>query len=160
MERRAFVFKKKKKKKTLNLPLFLAFFFFSNLSYLFFSSFLTSEASSFPTFILYYDLSSEITKKRKKKERRESASPGSDLRGHGHGQRAWMDPRLCTATDLPGVCQVTKVDPNQTSTPFTEPTKESNSSSSSYFFFTLLLAYFKKNIKQINKQIKKTAAQF
>ena len=37
----------------LNLPLFLAvFFFFSNLSYLFFSSFLTSEASSFPTFII------------------------------------------------------------------------------------------------------------
>ena len=51
----------------LNLPLFLAvFFFFSNLSYLFFSSFLTSEASSFPTFILYYDLSEETKKKKKK----------------------------------------------------------------------------------------------
>ena len=35
----------------------LFFFFFSNLSYLFSSSFLTSEASSFPTFILYSDLS-------------------------------------------------------------------------------------------------------
>ena len=44
---------------------FLAVFFFSNLSYLFFSSFLTSEASSFSTFILYYDIS--LKKKKKKR---------------------------------------------------------------------------------------------
>ena len=92
---------------------------------------------------------------KKKERKKKSASPGSDLRGHGHGQRAWMDPGLlvCIATDLLGVCQVTKVDPNQTSTPFTEPTKESNSSSSSYFFYSPL-CLFQKNTKQINKQIK------
>ena len=44
-------------------PYFSLFFFFSNLSYLSFSFFLTSEASSFTTFILYY----EIKKKRKEK---------------------------------------------------------------------------------------------
>ena len=48
-------------------------------------------------------------------------------------QRAWTG-GLRIATVLLSVRQVTKVDPNQTSTPFTEPTQESNSSSSSFFF--------------------------
>ena len=51
-------------------------FFFSNLSYrrLSFSPFLTSEASSFLTFILYYDLLCH-KKKKKKKERKKEGSP-------------------------------------------------------------------------------------
>ena len=56
---------------------------------------------------------------------------------------------LCIATERK-FARSTKVDPNQTSTPFTEPTQESNSSSSYYFFFffffALLWAHFKKKI--------------
>ena len=47
----------------INLPLFLAFFSFPTSRTSFFSSFLTSEASSFPTFKLYYDLSLKKKKK-------------------------------------------------------------------------------------------------
>ena len=56
--------------------------FFSNLSYLFFSPFLTSEASSFPTFILYYDLSlknKKIKKKEEEKKRKEREKQGKEI---------------------------------------------------------------------------------
>ena len=68
---------------------------------------------------------------KKKKEKKKSASPGSDLRGPVAGCiDGWAMFRHWSTERSP----VTKVDPNQTSTPFTESTQESNSSLSSYFF--------------------------
>ena len=54
---------------------------------------------------------------KKKKEKKKSASPGSDLRGP---MAECIDAGLSFVSplDLLSIRQVTKVDPNQTSTPF------------------------------------------
>ena len=74
-------------------------------------------------------------KKKKKKKRKKVRVPGVIF--EALWQRAQMG-GLCTSiiSDLLSVRQVTKVGPNQTSTPFTEPTQESNTSSSSFFFYS------------------------
>ena len=78
-----------------------------------------------------------VFKKKKRKEKKVRV-PGVIFEGlvPKLWQGAWMGGQRI-ATDLLSVRQVTKVDPNQTSTPFTAPTQESNSSSSSYFFSSL-----------------------
>ena len=76
-----------------------------------------------------------------KKKKREIESLGSDLRGR---QRRWVGYHYrhwAFATS-------TKVYPNQTSTPFAEPTQESNSSSC-YCLFSFLLSF--KLISKRNK---------